>query len=62
MKSPLGREASLRRQALNTFLRARNLPPGPHRDELRQLAYGLLRIYRLGMRANVLFSSIDRMQ
>jgi Protein of unknown function (DUF2934) len=47
---------------LNTFLRARNLPPGPQRDELRQLAYGLLRLYRVGIRANVLFSSINRTQ
>jgi hypothetical protein len=38
---------------MNTFVRARNLPPGPHRDDLRQLAYALFRLHRLGMRANV---------
>jgi hypothetical protein len=38
---------------MKTHLRARKLPPGSHRDDLRQLAYALLKLHRLGMRANV---------
>jgi hypothetical protein len=43
----------LRAQAANTLLRARKLPPGPYRDDLRQLGMSLLRLYKKGVRANV---------
>jgi|tagenome__1003787_1003787.scaffolds.fasta_scaffold17669137_2 hypothetical protein len=53
----------LRQQAANTLLRARKLPPGPHRNDLRQLGVGLLSLYKKGFRANVRISdenAIDR--
>jgi hypothetical protein len=40
-------------QAADVLLRARALPPGPAKDDLRQLAAGLLKLHRDGMRANV---------
>jgi hypothetical protein len=53
MKTPLNMTPSrLREQATDTYLRARKLPPGPHRNDLRQLAFGLLRLHKLGIRAN----------
>jgi len=42
----------LRDQAANTLLRARKLPPGPYRSDLRQLGMGLLSLYKEGLRAN----------
>jgi hypothetical protein len=45
--------APLREQAANTLRRARALPRGPYRNDLRQLGVGLLRLYKLGMRGNV---------
>jgi hypothetical protein len=48
MKTPLNVVPSpLRRQTVETFRRARKLPPGPHRNDLRQLAFGLLNLQRL---------------
>lgn len=46
----------LRRQAAMTYLRARKMPRGSYRDDLRQLALGLFRLHRLGIRANVQIS------
>jgi hypothetical protein len=43
----------LREQAVNTLLRARKLPRGPYRNDLRQLGLNLLWLHRLGIRANV---------
>ena len=54
MNTPLSMAPSpIRRQAIDTFRRARKLPPGPHRDDLRQLAFGLLRLHKRGLQANV---------
>jgi len=36
----------LRRQIAETLRRARKLPPGPHRNDLRQLASGLLLLHK----------------
>jgi hypothetical protein len=43
----------LRRQVAETLRRARKLPPSPYRSDLRQLALGLLRLHRKGIRGNV---------
>jgi hypothetical protein len=43
----------LRRQAADTFMRAKKLPSGPHRDDLLQLAFQLRRLHKLGLKANV---------
>jgi hypothetical protein len=40
-------------QAAEVLRRARKLPVGPKRNSLRQLALGLLRLHRAGIRANV---------
>jgi hypothetical protein len=54
MNMPLNVAASpLREQAANTLLRARKLPRGPYRNDLRQLGVGLLRLYKMGLRADV---------
>jgi len=54
MNMPLNVAASpIREQAANTLLRARKLPPGPYRNDLRQLGVGLLRLYKMGLVANV---------
>jgi hypothetical protein len=54
MKTPLNMAPSpLRRQAADTFLRARKLPSGRYRDDLRQLAFALLKLHHRGVRANV---------
>lgn len=45
--------APLREQAANTLRRARKLPPGPYRNDLRQLGVGLLRLYKQGLKENV---------
>ena len=43
----------LREQAANTLLRARKLPRGPYKNDLRQLGVNLLWLYKKGLRANV---------
>jgi hypothetical protein len=43
----------IREQAANTLRRARKLPPGPYRNDLRQLGLQLFKLYRQGLRANV---------
>jgi hypothetical protein len=54
MKTPDRMASSpLREQVANTLLRARKLPPGPYRNDLRQLGVNLLRLYKEGVRANV---------
>ena len=53
MKSPSQTAAPLRKQAANALLRARKLPPGPYRNDLRQLGVGLLALYKKGLRGNV---------
>jgi hypothetical protein len=59
MNIPLKMAASpLRDQAASTLLRARKLPPGPYRSDLRQLGVGLLKLYKKGLRGNV--EIIDR--
>jgi hypothetical protein len=40
-------------QVEDVLRRARKLPPGPARDDLRQLARGLLKLHRNGIHANV---------
>jgi hypothetical protein len=42
----------LRRQIAETLRRARQLPPGPHRNDLRQLASGLLLLHKTVAIAN----------
>jgi hypothetical protein len=41
--------SALERQAADALRRARRLPVGPHRNDLRQLAVGLLWLHRNGM-------------
>jgi hypothetical protein len=54
MNMPSNMAASpIREQAANALLRARRLPPGPYRNDLRQLGVGLLKLYKKGLRANV---------
>ncbi len=49
---PLERELSpLEKQAVDALRRARQLPIGPSRNDLRQLAMGLLWLHRNGMQA-----------
>jgi hypothetical protein len=55
---PTQKASPLREQAANTLCRARALPPGPYKNDLRQLGVSLLRLYKQGMRANV--RSIDK--
>jgi len=43
----------IREQAANALLRARTLPPGPYRNDLRQLGMGLLKLYKKGLGGNV---------
>jgi hypothetical protein len=43
----------LEKQAVDALRRARRLPLGPHRNDLRQLAKGLLWLHRNGMDAFV---------
>jgi hypothetical protein len=49
----LGRyeHSSLEQQAADALRRARKLPVGPDRNDLRQLAVGLLWLHRKGMHA-----------
>jgi hypothetical protein len=54
MKTPLNKVSSpIRDQAANTLRRARAVAPGPYRNDLRQLGRELLRLHKLGIRANV---------
>jgi hypothetical protein len=57
MKAPLNTlntaPSPIREQAANTLLRARKLPPGPYRNDLRQLGVELLWLYKLGLRTDV---------
>jgi hypothetical protein len=63
MKTPLDSPPSpLRRQATDTFLRARKLPSGPLRNDLRQLAFELLRLHKLGIKANVRMGEKDAVE
>ncbi|MGY0574077.1 hypothetical protein ACTGJ9_025860 [Bradyrhizobium sp. RDM12] len=48
LKKAVAPSLPLRKQAATTFLRARKLPPGSYRDDLRQLAFGLFRMHKLG--------------
>jgi hypothetical protein len=53
MNMPSNMAASpVREQAANTLLRARKLPPGPYRNDLRQLGVGLLELYKKRLRAD----------
>ena len=45
--------SALERQAADALRRARRLPVGAHRNDLRQLAVGLLWLHRNGMVALV---------
>lgn len=45
---------SIRKQAAETLLRARKVPRGPYRNDLRQLGTELLRLHKRGLRANEL--------
>jgi hypothetical protein len=45
--------SALERQAADALRRARGLPVGAHRNDLRQLAVGLLWLHRNGMAALV---------
>ena len=40
-------------QVKDVLRRARKLPPGPARNDLRQLAQGLLKLHRTGIPADV---------
>jgi hypothetical protein len=52
MKTPLSMAPSrIREQAADTLRRARKLPPGPYRNDLRQLGLELMKLHRLGLRA-----------
>lgn len=44
----------LKKHAVDALRRARKLPVGPHRNDLRQLAMGLRRLDREGIGANFL--------
>jgi hypothetical protein len=46
-------KAPLRDQAANMLLRARRIPPGAHRNALRQISRTLLRLHKMGIEANV---------
>jgi hypothetical protein len=43
--------SAVEQQAADALRRARKLPVGAHRNDLRQLAVGLLRLHRNGMDA-----------
>lgn len=51
--------AFLRRQAAEALQQARKLPVGPDRNELRQLAIGLVWLERKGLAAKVLDRARD---
>jgi hypothetical protein len=46
------RGAPLLEQAVNTLRRARRLPPGPYRNDLRQFAAALLKLHRFGTKGH----------
>jgi hypothetical protein len=46
-------KAPLVKQVIDILRRARKLPVGPARNDLRQLARGLLRLHRAGIQADV---------
>jgi hypothetical protein len=46
-------ESSLRKEAAEVLSRARKLPSGPYKNDLRQLGWNLLRMHKLGIRGNV---------
>ena len=46
-------ELPLRRQAADALRRARKTPKGPHRNDLRQLARGLLVLHKVGIQGIV---------
>lgn len=48
-----GKTAPLLIQVAEVLRRARKLPVGPARNDLRQLAQGLLNLHDAGLRANV---------
>jgi hypothetical protein len=52
MKRP-GTKPPVLIQAADVLRRARRLPVGPARNDLRQLARGLVNLHRLGVNANV---------
>jgi hypothetical protein len=53
MKSPSQLAVSpLRRQSVDTFRRARKLPPGQYREDLRQLALALLKLHKRALAAD----------
>ena len=58
MKLPTQTAAPLREQAANALRRARKLPPGPYRNDLRQLGIGLLALYK--KRLKVADDTIER--
>jgi len=52
MQKPLQtKESPVRKQARDTLCRARKLPRGSYRNDLRQLGVGLLRLYKLDVQA-----------
>ena len=54
MKTPSDMAASpVLRQAADTLRRARKLPHGPHKNDLRLLGFELLRLHKMGQRANL---------
>ena len=55
MNRKIGPKMPLLKQIDNVLERVRDMPPGPHRDDLRQLAAGLIKIHKVGVRANVRF-------
>ena len=59
MKTPLRVAPSpIREQAANTLRRARKLPPGPYRNDLRQLGLKLFELYRVGLQEK--FTVLDK--
>ena len=57
MDTPSNTAASpLREQVAKTLLRARKLPPGPYKNDLRQLGMNLLRLYKLGPQSHAMFA------
>jgi hypothetical protein len=53
MRHSTGQPSPLIAQVKDVLQRARKLPAGPTRNDLRQLAQGLLKLHREGFRANV---------
>ena len=59
MDTPPNTAASpLREQVAKTLLRARKLPSGPYKKDLRQLGMNLLRLYKLGPRSHEMFGRV----